>query len=55
MLRGIAEAILIPELAKVYLRNQNEDGLTKVTSLEEAGISVINMNGIYFQYFMQLL
>lgn len=51
---GIAEAILIPELAKVYLRNQNEDRLTKVTSLEEAGISVINMNGIYFQYFMQL-
>ena len=51
---GIAEAILIPELAKVYLRKQNEDGLTKVTSLEEAGISVINMNGIYFPYFMQL-
>lgn len=43
---GIAEAILIPELAKVYLRKQNEDGLTKVTSLEEAGISVINMNAI---------
>ena len=51
---GIAEAILIPELAKVYLRKQNEDCLTKVTSLEEAGISVINMNGIYFPYFMQL-
>ena len=50
---GIAEAILIPELAKVYLRKQSEDGLTKVTSLEEAGISVINMNGIYFPYFMQ--
>lgn len=47
---GIAEAILIPELAKVYLRKQSEDGLTKVTSLEEAGISVINMNGIYFPW-----
>ena len=51
---GIAEAILIPELAKVYLKKQNETGLTKISSLEEAGISVINMNGIYFQYFMQL-
>lgn len=51
---GIAEAILIPELAKIYLEKQNEAGLTKISSLEEAGISVINMNGIYFPYFMQL-
>lgn len=51
---GIAEAILIPELAKVYLEKQNKAGLTKISSLEEAGISVINMNGIYFPYFMQL-
>jgi len=51
---GIAEAILIPELAKVYLEKQSEAGLTKISSLEEAGISVINMNGIYFTYFMQL-
>ena len=51
---GIAEAILIPELAKIYLRKQKEAGLTKISSLEEAGISVINMNGIYFHYFMQL-
>lgn len=51
---GIAEAILIPEMAKVYLRKQREADLTKLTSLEEAGISVINMNGIYFPYFMQL-
>ena len=50
---GIAEAILIPELAKVYLDKQKKVGLTKISSLEEAGISVINMNGIYFPYFMQ--
>lgn len=54
LVEGIAEAILIPELAKVYLSNQNKVGTTKITSLEEAGISVINMNGIYFPYFMQL-
>ena len=51
---GIAEAILIPELAKQYLKKQKEAGLTKISTLEEAGISVINMNGIYFPYFMQL-
>lgn len=51
---GIAEAILIPELAKVFIEKQNKAGLTKISSLEEAGISVINMNGIYFPYFMQL-
>ena len=51
---GIAEAILIPELAKIYLKKQNEAGLTKIASLEEAGISVINMNGVYFHYFMQI-
>ncbi len=51
---GIAEAILIPGLAKTYLKKQKEAGLTKISSLEEAGISVINMNGIYFPFFMQL-
>lgn len=51
---GIAEAIVIPELAKEYLTKQKKAGLINISSLEEAGISVINMNGIYFPYFMQL-
>lgn len=51
---GIAEAILIPKLAEIYLKKQYEQHRCKVKTLEEAGISVINMNGIYFQYFMQL-
>lgn len=51
---GIAEAILIPELAKKHLKKQNDAGRIKVKSLEEAGISIINLNGIYYTYFMQL-
>lgn len=57
LVEGIAEAMLLPELAKVVLKK--EKGKLKQKdlfpcSLEEAGVSVINMNGIYFKHFMQL-
>ncbi|MBI9019204.1 MAG: AAA family ATPase [Phycisphaerae bacterium] len=56
LVEGIAEAMLIPELAKVVLAEYN-DGKVKMDtlpeSLEDGGISVINMNGIYFKHFMQ--
>ncbi len=53
---GISEGILVPELAKICLKEYNEiHKEAKLSStLEEAGISVINMNGIYFKYFMAL-
>ncbi len=52
---GISEGILVPELAKICLKEYNETHLTRLPStLEEAGVSVINMNGIYFKYFMSL-
>ena len=51
---GIAEAIVIPKLAAIYLEKQYARGKCSVKNLEEAGISVINMNGIYFTYFLQL-
>ena len=75
LVEGIAEAMLLPELAKVVLKKEkgklkqkeslssqnNEDGNRNTKqedlfpcSLEEAGVSVINMNGIYFKHFMQL-
>lgn len=56
LVEGLAEAILIPKLAEIYLQKLKENNEQKKipVSLEEAGISVINMNGIYFQYFMQL-
>lgn len=46
---GLAESILIPRLAEVYLNSHR-----KAFSLEEAGVSIINMNGIFFDYFMKL-
>ena len=51
---GIAEAILIPKLAEAYLKRYASTHSINIFSLEDAGISVINMNGIYFQYFTQL-
>ncbi|RWX44631.1 AAA ATPase domain-containing protein [Candidatus Electrothrix aarhusensis] len=57
MVEGIAEALVFPELAKRVLINHNniakpEDKLP--VTLSECGVSVINLNGIYFKHFMQL-
>ncbi|MCI1580604.1 MAG: AAA family ATPase [Clostridium beijerinckii] len=56
LVEGLAEAMLIPKMAEIYLKEFKEKNMNYAIplSLEEAGISVINMNGIYFQYFMQL-
>lgn len=59
LVEGIAEALLLPELAKIVLREENdkmpaEQKARYPASLEEAGVSVVNMNGIYFKHFMQL-
>lgn len=47
---GIAEAILLPELAKSVLKGQPVGKQT----LHDLGVSAINLNGIYFKHFMQL-
>ena len=53
---GIAEALIIPALAsQVIQENQtlfNTD--KKPKTLEDFGVSVININGIFFDHFMQL-
>lgn len=56
LVEGLAEAMLIPKLAEIYLKELKSKNTKKEIpiSLEEAGVSVINMNGIFFQYFMQL-
>lgn len=54
LVEGLAEAMLIPKLSEIYLKELKDNGKTVPSSLEEAGVSVINMNGIFFQYFMQL-
>lgn len=55
LVEGIAESMLIPELAKYVLAEHNLSSIQKLPpNLVEAGVSVINMNGIYFKHFMQL-
>lgn len=53
---GIAEALIVPELAKSILAKygSNFDSAKRPETLEDLGISVININGIYFDCFMQL-
>ncbi len=52
---GIAEALIIPELAKTVIKKYADKFHfdKKPDSLQDFGISIINMNGIYFDYFMQ--
>lgn len=57
LVEGIAEAMLLPELSKLVLSEYNSGKQGKKilpSSLEDCGVSVINMNGIYFKHFMQL-
>ena len=48
LVEGIAEQMLIPELAKTVLKDKEID------NIEDYGVSVINLNGIYFNHFMRL-
>ena len=50
LVEGLAESLLIGKLAEIYLMNKKYE----VNSLEEAGISIVNMNGIFFNYFFKL-
>lgn len=50
LVEGIAEQMLVPALAKEILKKQT-DGKN---NLEDQGVSVINLNGIYFKHFMRL-
>ncbi|MCC4817984.1 AAA family ATPase [Vibrio lentus] len=50
LVEGIAEQMMIPTLAKIVLKEQVEGR----NSLEDLGVSTINLNGIYFKHFMQL-
>lgn len=52
---GICEAMILPALAKQVLKEYNATHKHKLPlSLEEAGVSVININGINFKYFYPL-
>jgi len=53
---GIAEALVIKELAKTVLTELKNEFPDKefYSDLEEYGISIINLNGIYFKHFYSL-
>ncbi len=50
LVEGIAEQMLVPVLARQVFKDYGESS----QGLEERGVSVINMNGIYFKHFMRL-
>lgn len=50
LVEGVAEAIVLPELAKIVLADRGKG----LNTLDDYGVSVINLNGIYFAHFMQL-
>ena len=56
LVEGIAEALLLPEIARRVLRSYNaaHNDRKLAPTLADAGVSVINMGGIFFQHFMQL-
>jgi predicted ATP-dependent endonuclease of OLD family len=53
---GIAEALVVSELAKAVLRKLNDEAgeYEYFESLDDYGISIINLNGIYFKHFFRL-
>ncbi|MDT8718885.1 AAA family ATPase [Clostridium sp. 19966] len=56
LVEGISESMLVPELAKICLCKYNKVNTNNKlpSSLEEAGVSVININGINFKHFIKL-
>jgi len=56
LVEGIAEALVVPELAQIVLTHRFGASSPDATpqSLEAYGVSIINMGGIYFDHFMQL-
>ncbi len=55
LVEGICEAMILPALAPKVLKSYNEKSEIKLPStLEEAGVTVVNINGINFKYFYPL-
>lgn len=48
---GISEALVIKELAKIVIKQHKTD---ESETLEDFGVTIVNLNGIYFRHFMQL-
>ena len=51
---GIAEALVVKELAKRVIETHVDKEDNSPKTLEDYGVTIINLNGIYFKHFMQL-
>lgn len=51
---GIAEALVIKELAKRVIKEHVKTNSNSPKTLEDYGVTIVNLNGIYFKHFMQL-
>ena len=51
---GIAEALVIKELAKRVIKEITKGEVEPLETLDDYGVSIINLNGIYFRHFYQL-
>ncbi len=57
LVEGIAEAVVLPKLAELVLQKYNathQQAEQIASTLDEMGISVINISGVNFAHFMQL-
>ena len=55
LVEGISEAMILPVLARKVLEEYNMKNKTNLPiTLEEAGVTVVNINGINFKYFYPL-
>ena len=54
LVEGIAEAIVLKELAKRVFKETHSAIPDAPKTLDDYGVSIINLNGIYFKHFFQL-
>lgn len=57
LVEGIAEVLVLPRLAEIVLKKYNQnhkESLRLASTLDEMGVSIININGVNFKYFMKL-
>ena len=55
LVEGISESLILPILAEHVLKEHNKTHPSKMANtLDEMGVSVININGLNFHYFMKL-
>jgi len=55
LVEGISESLILPKLAEFVLAEYNKTHTPKLANnLDEMGVSIININGLNFHYFMKL-